>query len=109
MNNHPNGPHLLLSGCDSLGNAELPPPPAHLDYLAELADRHKARELWIAAWRLLEVCDCWLDWWIEFREKGDADPVLAFRYRDAAVSSIRTLASYEVDLPIFRLMSDVEL
>src|SRR5262245_53300129 len=99
----------LFPGRGKDGNAEVPPPPTHFDHLPDPGDRHKARELWIAAHRLHAVCDLWRSWWIELRTKGDADPALAYRYHEAAVSSIRTLAGYQVDLPIFRLMSDAEL
>src|SRR5262245_1120015 len=105
----PSDTHWMLPGKIKKGNAELPPPPKTLEALYDRDDRIKARELWFAAHRLRLVCDHWRSWWNELRTQGDADPAIAHRYRQAAVLAIRTLAGYQVDLPLFRQMSDVEL
>jgi hypothetical protein len=93
---------LLPAWRDGLGETEqpLPPPPDSFDQLPG-PSRLRANEVWLAASRLRGILNAWETWWIDLRCNGDADPGVAWRYREAASQCVRALFTLRVSAPPF--------
>jgi hypothetical protein len=90
-----------------------PPPPESIKHLPDPVTRERAREAWLAAYRLRACIDAWGHWWLELRAArltpGTADlldqypvnPALPLQFYEVSCQCIHALCSSGVNSTTF--------